>query len=155
MGVLHDYKCAAHGRFESRDGKCPHGCSKRFIKIEFNQSAGIIGAKTKATDTNMRLLANDFKLPDISNKDGESVMSQLKKRKYTKDRQPETVFVEVPGTKERQGWTQREGEDAPKFDIRSTGALPGVALKEGTLPRIRPLVAREHHFAAPIPKDAL
>jgi hypothetical protein len=156
MGVLHDYVCAAHGKFEAREPKCPHGCSKRFVKIEFNTSAGIVGAKTKSTDGLLKNLANDFKLPDIANsKDGESVMAQLKKRKYKKDEQPATIFAEVPGTREARGWTQREGEAAPKYDVRRTGAKPGIALKEGSLPPVRPLVAKHHHYRADIPKDAL
>ena len=155
MGVLHDYVCAAHGKFESRTGRCPHGCSKRFTKIEFNTSAGIVGAKTKNTDRLMKNLANDFKLPDIATKDGESVMAQLKKRKYKKDEQPATIFAEVPGTREARGWTQREGEKAPRYDVRATGAPPGLVLKEGSLPPVRPLVEKGHHFAAKVPSDVL
>jgi hypothetical protein len=154
MGVLHDYVCAAHGRFEAREPKCPKGCSKRFVKIEFNRSAGIVGAKTKSTDRLLKNLANDFKLPDIATKDGESVMQQLKKRKYKKDEQPATIFAEVPGTAEARGWTQREGEKAPVYNVRAAGAQPGVAIAD-KLPPVRPMVAKEHHFSAQIPKDAL
>lgn len=124
------------------------------MKIEFNTSAGIIGAKTRKTDELMKGLAKDFKLPDIANSpDGASVMAQLRKRQYKKGEQPATIFAEVPGTKEARGWTQREGEKAPTYDVRATGVAPAQVLREGSMPKVKPLIEKGHHFNAPIPSD--
>lgn len=77
---LKEYSCAAHGEFESRTGKCPHGCSKRFVRQEFRTAPASRSGGSKAIDREMRNLASDYRLPDIrTSNDGLSVMQNLRK----------------------------------------------------------------------------
>jgi len=61
MAVLHDYVCFAHGEFESRTGKCPHGCGEGMTKVLFKKSPGIsTSGKTQFIDKKMNDLARQF-----------------------------------------------------------------------------------------------
>jgi len=152
MAVWKEWACAAHGPFDSPEGKCPYGCSQRFVVREFRTAPSIKGAKTKHTDRNLQNLANDFKLTDVAtDKEVGSVMDQLRKKNWKKER-PVSQWASVPN--QRPGWVQR-GEEAPKIDVRSAGVLPGVAVKEGTLPKVRPIIDKMHHYNAPISDGVL
>jgi hypothetical protein len=77
---LKEFVCAAHGPFEARDAKCPHGCSKRFVRQEFRTPVGTRSPGTKGLDREIRQLATDYRLPDIRTSDnGQSVMQNLRK----------------------------------------------------------------------------
>lgn len=77
---LKEYVCAAHGDFESRTGKCPHGCSKRFVRQEFRTAPATRTGGGKIVDREMNHLANDYRLTDIrTSDDGLSVMQNLRK----------------------------------------------------------------------------
>ena len=69
MAVLHDYMCAAHGKFSSFDGKCPNGCDTAFVKKMLSGPA-ILSDRTKGIDRNLRDLASDFKMTDMTNRNG-------------------------------------------------------------------------------------
>ena len=79
MAVLHDYECAAHGRFESFEQKCPHGCSAAFVKLVFLKPVGIKSNKTKVADAALRNLANDFGLTNVGSNGGESVRDYVRR----------------------------------------------------------------------------
>ena len=68
--VLHDYSCMAHGIFESDTGKCPHGCSQSFVQKVFLKAPGTKSDRTRGIDTTLSNLAHDFKLSDMSNRNG-------------------------------------------------------------------------------------
>ena len=71
MGVLNDYKCPAHGYFESKEPVCPHGCTD--VQVVFLQPVGMIGDRTKGSDKTLNQLALDFKMGDIKSvKEGEA-----------------------------------------------------------------------------------
>jgi hypothetical protein len=71
MSVLNDYKCPAHGYFESREPVCPHGCTD--VQVVFLQPIGMIGDRTKGSDKTLNQLALDFKMGDIKSvKEGEA-----------------------------------------------------------------------------------
>ena len=71
MSVLNDYKCPAHGYFESREPVCPHGCTD--VQVVFLQPIGMIGDRTKGSDKTLNQLALDFKMSDIKSvKEGEA-----------------------------------------------------------------------------------
>lgn len=136
MPVLKEFVCSAHGPFESFEGICPSGCSARFVTREFRTAPGIKSGKTRNTDRNLRALANDFKLPDVKCEEGMSVMDNLRRKKYQKNEQPASAWASVPGVKP--GWVQRE-EQAPTYDVRTAGVLPGRAVESGTLPKVKPV----------------
>ena len=71
MAVLNDYKCPAHGFFESREPKCPHGCTD--VQVVFLQPIGVTSDRTKGSDKTLKQLALDFNMSDIkSKKEGEA-----------------------------------------------------------------------------------
>jgi hypothetical protein len=70
MAVLNDYVCMAHGEFESRTGKCPHGCSKQMVSLVFRQAPGLLTSFGKGVDKTLRGLANDHGLTNLSNNQG-------------------------------------------------------------------------------------
>ena len=74
--ILHDFKCAVHGYFESEEPICPHGCDT--VQKVFLQPVGVVGQTTKFNDTTLRNLANDFQMGDIKSvREGESQPPRL------------------------------------------------------------------------------
>lgn len=114
-GVIHDFECAAHGVFEKRVKggelpKCPHGCSKSFVKKVFLKAPAHVSNGTKFQDSAVRTLAADFGMSDVRNdKDGGSVMDAMRKGQDL----GRPKFMEVPHA--QPGWSQR-GEKAPNFN---------------------------------------
>lgn len=84
MAVLADYECPAHGRFESLEQKCPHGCTGGVKKI-FLTAPGFIGQRTKNRDLMSKDISRRTGLTDLSNKDGLSVMENYNKKYKKKD----------------------------------------------------------------------
>lgn len=92
MGVLHAFQCRAHGVFDQivsvkKKGvtvpKCPHGCSKSFVKLIFVQAPGHIRAGSKRADKLVREAADMQGLSDISlspSRSGGSVMDRLRRK---------------------------------------------------------------------------
>ncbi len=71
MAVVHDYKCPAHGFFESREPVCPHGCTSD-VQMVFLQAVGMKSDSTKHADTTLRELAKDYGMSDIkSSREGD------------------------------------------------------------------------------------
>lgn len=71
MAVVHDYKCPAHGFFESNQPVCPHGCDD--VQLVFLQPVGLKSDSTKHADTTMRQLAKDYSMGDIKSvREGEA-----------------------------------------------------------------------------------
>ena len=71
MGVKNDYKCPAHGYFESTEAVCPHGCTD--VHVVFLQPVATVSDRTKGSDKTLKQLALDFKMSDIkSKKEGEA-----------------------------------------------------------------------------------
>jgi hypothetical protein len=64
MAVYHDYKCPAHGFFESNKPECPHGCTAD-VQMVFLQPVGMKSDRTKHADTTLKDLANDYGMSDI------------------------------------------------------------------------------------------
>ena len=73
MAVLHDYVCLAHGKFESREAKCPHGCGAGMVEKVFLKTGGMISARTQGIDRNLSQLALDFGMTNMSNQGGRSI----------------------------------------------------------------------------------
>ena len=47
MAVLNDYRCKAHGVFESFEPKCPKGCTGGAVEKLILKAPGFLSAKTK------------------------------------------------------------------------------------------------------------
>lgn len=144
--MIKEWRCAAHGEFESKTGKCPAGCSKRFVVQEFRTAPAIKHGRTREADRLTGALAKDFGLSDISTKDGASVMDNL--RKKATDR---PMWGDVPHNEP--GWSQRQ--EAPKtFAPASMGVqADGVLTKmKGALTMPTPnIVGRPYREPLPTP----
>lgn len=68
MAVIKEWRCLAHGAFESKEGVCPHGCTT--VLREFRTAPGGRSEKTKKSDAAIEHLAKRYGLSDISNKNG-------------------------------------------------------------------------------------
>lgn len=69
---IHDYICAAHGKFESRTGKCPHGCSEKMVQKVFLKAPGMVTGRTRGIDATLQGLADEHGLTDMNNQNGTS-----------------------------------------------------------------------------------
>lgn len=73
MPVLHDYKCAKHGYFESMEPKCPMKDCHEEVMVVFLQAPGMMSDGTKKNDQNLKQLASDFGMTNIkSTREGEA-----------------------------------------------------------------------------------
>lgn len=112
--ILREWRCAAHGEFSNRSGRCPRGCSKRFVVQEFRTAPAIKHGRTTGADRELNQLAASYGMTDIHNgADGESVM-QMMRKKPTHAPTWGTVEHAAPG------WSQR-GESAKTFNPASMG----------------------------------
>jgi hypothetical protein len=128
MAVLREFRCAAHGPFESKYAECPHGCSPRFVTQEFRTAPNTMSRGVKNADRQLDLLAKDYRLTDLKNgKDGESVMTTLRKNpSFT----PSWGKVQHA----KSGFSQR-GEQAKTFDPTSMGVQ-----RENNFAQVKPLL---------------
>jgi hypothetical protein len=80
MALLREWRCAAHGEFSNKSGKCPHGCSKRFVVQEIRTAPGFHSAGSKRVDSELKGLAADYGMSNIkTGNEGESVMQALRR----------------------------------------------------------------------------
>lgn len=136
MAVLKEYVCAAHGPFEamvSADemGKCPKGCSKRFVKREFRTAPAVRNVVTGRMDGLQRDLAHQFGLSDlkVGKDDGKSVMQNLR------DKEDFSVkWADVPGHM-APGWSQRNEKAAAVAPQATYGMQGGNALVGASTPK--------------------
>jgi hypothetical protein len=119
MSVTHDYECAAHGVFESKTGRCPYGCSKRFVQQVFLKPVGTRSHGTKRADRELNLLAKSYNMTDIKNgKNGESVMQATGHGHFGSGDPRGSSWMEVPHAKP--GFAMRNERPAT-FDPRTLG----------------------------------
>jgi hypothetical protein len=121
MSVTHDYECAAHGVFESKTGKCPYGCSKRFVQRVFLQAPAFKSTRTKRADRELNLLAKSYNMTDIRNgRDGESVMQTQGRGHFGSSDDPRSsTWIDVPHA--QPGFSRTPGAKVPVVDVRSFG----------------------------------
>src|SRR5579859_2230254 len=101
-GVIHDFECLAHGRFEARVKagtipKCPKGCGKSMVTLIFTQPVGHVSAKTRRGDKLVKEMAAMQGLSDLStspSRPGGSVMERLR-MKHGAHLQPEQMPIAV------------------------------------------------------------
>lgn len=159
MAVLKEWACLAHGAFESAEQKCPHGCSVRFVKREFRTAPSIRHRGTSNRDALAQQLANDYGLTNLANEGGQaSVMQSLRKKNwadYKRGGVAPSAWAEVPHNEP--GWAQ-EREEKPKcFKPEQMGLKSGAALKQGALPKPRPVIVKDSKgqplsYKAPLPE---
>lgn len=91
--IIKEFCCIHHGYFEGSHPICPKlGCESEYVDRVFLTPPGIKSARTKNTDAGLQQIADDYHLTDMSNRGGESVMSQ-------QDRNPHTPIWGKQGVK--------------------------------------------------------
>lgn len=138
MAVLKDYRCIAHGVFESREAKCPHGCST--VVPMFIKAPGGRSDKTKASDRALQHLANRYGLSDMSNNNG-SVGGSRRGPSPPPGMAP--YWSEIPDGK-IEGITQQFNAGMPELE-QQAGALPTFMDVKKALPRVTPIPAVRAH----------
>ena len=111
MAVLHDYFCSEHGIFEAWEAKCPMKICKGEISKVFLQPVSLKSAKTKATDRNLKGLAQDFGMTDIkSTREGEHQTGYLKRNNKLTDKQFEQAGEAMQAAAQQQPREPRPGD---------------------------------------------
>ncbi len=100
MAVIKEYRCFAHGPFESREAKCPKGCTA--VIQEFRTAPGFKSDKTKSSDKAIQRMATKLGYSDMSNRNG-SVAGSRKMGKQEQDMRPQ--WLDVPKNKDREDKT--------------------------------------------------
>jgi hypothetical protein len=75
MAVLHDYKCMAHGKFESRKAVCPYGCTT--VQRLVSAPAVHTGGRTAGIDSTLRRIADKHGFTNMTNSNGKSVGANM------------------------------------------------------------------------------
>jgi hypothetical protein len=125
MAILKEYRCAAHGEFESTEHACPLGCPARFVVQEIRTPPAYHDGITRNTDQTLRQLADEHGLTDMSNRNGSIMNSQRPQSSDGPDFSPK--WLDIPHA--TPGWSRREGEKSPVVAMDSmghAGDLPGA-----------------------------
>ena len=137
MAVRHDYKCPAHGFFESHQALCPHGCDD--VQLVFLQPVGTRSDSTKHADTTLKELARDYKMGDIKTvREGEA--------------QPHALLNNKQASREDHPFALKWGNptDIGNFKLHSIKGeqVQGLAsMRESgvSLPKLRPSSVMKDH----------
>jgi len=76
VAIVKEYRCLAHGAFESSSETplCPAGCES--IEREFRTPVGFRSERTSAIDATVQTLAKRHGMTDINNRGGKAAKSQ-------------------------------------------------------------------------------
>ncbi len=137
-GVLHDYVCMAHGEFESRDGRCPHGCGKAMVQIKYNKAPSYHNGRTSNIDKTIRALANDYKQTDLNNHNG-TTSCAIQDNNFLKAQQQMERDILAGRTYSA---SMKPGENAIPQAIKDIGAMPDNSVEQvrHVLTKPKPLV---------------
>ena len=140
MAILKEFSCKAHGSFEAwvqqdETPKCPKGCSKRFVTREYLTPPSINGAVVGTLDQMQKDIAKDFNLSNlkVSEKDGASVMDNLRKGEKPQDFAP--------------FWAKDANPAKMLGDFKPTDVL-----KPDTLPSVGKQTQIQGRYDAPLPE---
>ena len=167
MAVTKEFRCLAHGPFDSKEAICPHGCTT--VVREFRTAPGGRSSSTKQMDKTLEGLASRFGLTDMSNRNGQSVGENRRQQNKQNDMTP--TWGEIP-----KGNVFQAGKGEVQVDGASGGALAatanmragdaavnslakqqGVTLPTfmdiaGSLPKLRPIIAGQSGTSADLDK---
>lgn len=99
MAVLKEYRCLAHGAFESSSETptCPAGCTT--VEREFRTPPGFRSERTASIDATVQTLAKRHGMTDINNRGGKAAITQS-----AKSRQQQEEFSRLVREKYGNGW---------------------------------------------------
>lgn len=111
--ILRDYKCQEHGFFEGFEPICPEGCTDELVLQVFLKSPGFVSDKSKAADSHLRNLANEFGMSDIkSTRPGENQAGYLKRN--NKFSEKEYAQAEKYATPKKRGRPRKDASNQPQ-----------------------------------------
>jgi len=128
MGVMKEWECAAHGEFVSDVEICPKGCRGKSVKRVFLTPIGIKSDRTKFADQTFRSTADRYKLTDMSNKDGMSVMEN--QRKKHGDATSFTVPIPQAGVYDAEKHTPSQATGGALAALADAGGRPDNVLAD-------------------------
>jgi hypothetical protein len=110
--ILRDYKCQEHGFFEGFEPVCPEGCTDELVLQVFLKSPGFVSDKSKAADSHLRSLANEFGMSNIkSTREGENQSGYLSRNnKFT---EKEYAEAEKYATPKKRGRPRKDSQSQP------------------------------------------
>jgi len=85
MAIIKEWRCKEHGEFESRFAVCPNGCVS--VDRIHTRAPATVSRRTKNIDATLSGIASDYKLSDISNKNG-SLANSVDKYKPAAEADP-------------------------------------------------------------------
>lgn len=151
MAIIKEYRCAAHGPFDSTTGKCPSGCRKSMVVREIRTAPAYRRpGKMAWTDTQMRAIAAENGLTDMRSdgKAGVSVRADaLRRKQLAAEREAKRTggrvlhphWVDVPHS--APGFSRRK-EQVKTVD----GSMFGVVHKNDVpwdqIPKPRPFIVK-------------
>ena len=139
MPVLREWRCLAHGPFESFDAMCPHGCPEAFVQQEIRTAPAARRPGTmRFIDNQLKGIANDYGVTDLRT-DPKANLSALDMQRRRQEHKPH--WVEIPHA--APGFSQT-GEAAPVFKPESMGFTPSEGMKDLKLPKPRPNIVARH-----------
>lgn len=135
MAIIKEYRCLAHGPFDSADGVCPSGCTT--VVREFRTAPGGRSARTKGIDKTLEGMAARFGLTDMSNSGGESVGANRVAARGMNSMAP--VWGNIP-----KGNVFEAGKGEVQVDGSQggvTAALPGLGLSDANNSAVEAMAA--------------
>lgn len=141
---LADWMCLAHGVFENRTGKCPHGCNTGMVRKIFLKAPGIGTAATKNIDRNIRNLSDDYGGMDFNNQNGTGAAARVDWKVEKQQREWQDAIR--TGNIQTQAVPMQGGNNSIGATMGGLGVQPGNALAQmrSMLPPPKPLVVASH-----------
>lgn len=140
MAIKKEWRCLAHGDFESTKPVCPFGCNT-VTRVHITPPSISTSGRTQNIDRTLEGLAGQFNMTDISNRNG-SVSASRK-------------APSVPDM--RASFVPLDGKTSPVESIMKMGYVPDNALSvlkeanaKGPVPAAGSMgdVRSQHHFKA-------
>lgn len=134
MAVLKEFRCLAHGEFESVKAICPHGCAERFVVREFRTAPAIKHGRTRRADWAINALAEDHGYTDINNSPSRTnSVAEFATRHGKIKANPH--WLDIPHAEP--GFSRNKDIPVPKVTAEQIGATSGLGFR-GT-PGMKPL----------------
>ncbi len=136
-GLKKEWKCYAHGFFESTEARCPYGCSV-VAERAFLTAPGKLSKKSTNTDRLLNQLARDFGFSDMSNRKGSVGAGQLKGENPA-------LWLEIPKGNtfriDKQAEEQRAGAaGGASAAAQAFRTGPDASLTDLKLPPLKPVI---------------
>jgi hypothetical protein len=141
-----EWKCFAHGFFESDEPRCPHGCDAT-IERAFLTAPGIASTRTRNIDNTLKMLAMEYGFTDLNNRRGNGSVAEGARPAGESAGQ----WVDIPKGNQgiQQALTAQKAHAGDAALDRYVAANNLTPPEQPVLPRPKPLVDPQHHWGKP------